>query len=185
MKGTIRWGGLFVAAVAMMLVQAPSRAQVPPKAISAQEQLALLASPDPKLARNKKHVFDFWRIVYEGGHVDEAPKYMAPEYIQHNPNLPSGRQTFVDFFKKQRPAKPVADHMKMPVFAIVAEGDMVSVFSARKVRDRQKADHVYYITWFDMFRLNKDGLIAEHWDPSEAWVDGKPPGAEFFAEWDK
>ena len=65
----------------------------------------MLASPDPKLARNKKHVFDFWRIVYEGGHVDQAPKYMAPEYIQHNPNLPSGRQTFVDFFAKQRPPK--------------------------------------------------------------------------------
>ena len=25
----------------------------------------MLASPDAKLARNKKHVFDFWRIVYE------------------------------------------------------------------------------------------------------------------------
>jgi len=163
----------------------PALAQVPPKAISQQEQLALLASPDPKLARNKKHVFDFWRIVYEAGHVDEASKYMAPEYIQHNPNLPSGRQTFVDFFKKQRPPKPVAAYMKMPVFAIVAEGDYVSVFSARKVRDRQKPDHIYFITWFDMFRLDKNGLIAEHWDPSETWVDGRPPGQEFFAEWDK
>src|SRR5690606_14100913 len=33
----------------------------------AKDQLALLKSSDPKLARNKKHVFDFWRIVYEGG----------------------------------------------------------------------------------------------------------------------
>ncbi len=161
----------------------PTHAQVPPEA--AKDQLALLASPDPKLARNKKHVFDFWRIVYEGGHVDQAPKYMAPEYIQHNPNLPSGRQTFVDFFKKQRPPKPISDRMKMPVFAILADGDYVSVFSARKVRDRQKPDHVYTITWFDMFRIDRNGLIAEHWDPSETWVDGKPPGAEFFAEWDK
>jgi predicted SnoaL-like aldol condensation-catalyzing enzyme len=164
---------------------ASAEAQVPPVAVSAKDQQALLASPDPKLARNKKHVYDFWRIVYEGGHVDQAPKYMAPEYIQHNPNLPSGRQTFVDFFAKQRPPKPIADHMKMPVFAILADGDYVSVFSARKVRDRQKPDHIYTITWFDMFRLNKDGLIAEHWDPSETWVDGKPPGAEFFTEWDK
>ena len=33
--------------------------------------------------------------------------------------------------------------------------------------------------------IDGNGLIAEHWDPSETWVDGKPPGAEFFAEWDK
>jgi predicted SnoaL-like aldol condensation-catalyzing enzyme len=47
------------------------------------------------------------------------------------------------------------------------------------VRDRQNPDHIYYMTWFDVFRI-ENGLIAEHWDPSEIWVDGKPPGAEFF-----
>jgi predicted SnoaL-like aldol condensation-catalyzing enzyme len=162
---------------------ATGHAQVPP--VAAVDQMALLKSDDPKLARNKKHVFDFWRIVYEGGHVDQAPKYMAEEYIQHNPNLPSGRATFVEFFKKQRPPKPIADRIKMPVFAIVAEGNLVSVFHARKVRDRANPKHVYTITWFDMFRIDEQGLIAEHWDPSETWVDGKPPGAEFFQEWDR
>ncbi len=160
-----------------------AHAQVPPT--PAVDQLAMLKSDDARLARNKKHVFDFWRIVYEGGHVDQAPKYMAEGYIQHNPNLPSGRATFVEFFRKQRPPKPVADRMKMPVIAMVAEGDLVSVFSARKVRDRANPNHVYSITWFDMFRIDAHGLIAEHWDPSETWVDGKPPGAEFFQEWDR
>jgi hypothetical protein len=23
-------------------------------------------------------------------------------------------------------------------------------------------------------------MIAEHWDPSPLWTDGKPPGAEFL-----
>ena len=164
---------------------ATAHAQVPPAPASVTKQLAMLKSDDPKLARNKRHVFDFWRIVYEGGHVDQAPKYMAEGYIQHNPNLPSGRKTFVEFFSKQRPPKPIADHMKMPVVAIVAEGDLVSVFSARKLRDRASTDHVYTITWFDMFRIDDQGLIAEHWDPSEMWVNGKPPGAEFFQEWDR
>jgi predicted SnoaL-like aldol condensation-catalyzing enzyme len=180
----------FLAAIAALLClalgsAAAHAAQPTPKVLTPAEQRAALESDDPRLARNKRHVFDFWRIVYEGGHVDQAEKYMAPEYIQHNPNLPSGRQTFVDFFRKQRPAKPVADHMKMPVIAILAERDLVSVFSARKVRDRANPDHVYYITWFDMFRIDANGLIAEHWDPSETWVNGLPPGAEFFAEWDK
>src|SRR5882757_5357672 len=128
----------------MACVLATSHAQVPP--VAAADQMALLKSDDAKLARNKKHVFDFWRIVYEGGHVDQAPKYMAEGYIQHNPNLPSGRATFVEFFKKARPPKPIADRMKMPVFAMVADGDLVSVFSARKVRDRANPSHVYFIT---------------------------------------
>ncbi|MEN9705514.1 MAG: hypothetical protein RLZZ393_1393 [Pseudomonadota bacterium] len=174
---------MFLAFTAALLPAA--RAQVPPQAASHADQAAMLKSADPKLAKMKKHVFDFWRIVYEGGHVEEAPKYMAPEYIQHNPNLPSGRDTFVNFFRTARPPKPVLDHMKMPVVSITAEGNRVVILSARKVRDRANADHVYYITWFDAFRIDDKGLIAEHWDPSEMWVDGKPPGAEFFTEWDK
>ncbi len=173
---------LFLGVLMVAGLLATAHAQVPPVAA---DQMALLKSDDPKLARNKKHVFDFWRIVYEGGHVDQAPKYMAEGYVQHNPNLPSGRATFVKFFSTQRPPKPIAERMKMPVFAIVAEGDLVSVYSARKVRDRANSSHVYTITWFDMFRIDDQGLIAEHWDPSEAWVDGKPPGAEFFQEWDR
>ena len=176
---------LFISAALLLGAQSLAQAQVAPVAAPHSEQLKMLESADPTLARNKHHVYDFWRIVYEGGHVEQAAQYMAPEYIQHNPNLPSGRQTFVDFFKTARPPKPVADHMKMPVFSIVAERNIVTIFSARKVRDRAKADHVYTITWFDMFRLDDKGLIAEHWDPSEMWVDGKPPGAEFFTEWDK
>lgn len=168
--------------ILLLALTATGTAQVPPA--PATDQLAMLKSPDPHLARNKRHVFDFWRIVYEGGHVDQAPKYMAEGYIQHNPNLPSGRQTFVNFFSKARPPKPIADRMKMPVVSITAEGDRVIILSARKVRDRANPDHIYFITWFDAFRIDEKGLIAEHWDPSEMWVDGKPPGAEFFAEWD-
>ena len=173
--------------LALLVLALPvlAAAQVPPTPATQAQQLAMLASPDPKLARKKRHVFDFWRIVYEGGHVDQAAKYMAEGYIQHNPNLPSGRETFVNFFKAARPAKPIADHMKMPVVSITAEGDRVILLSARKVRDRAKPDHIYFITWFDAFRIDAQGLIAEHWDPSEMWVDGKPPGAEFFDEWDK
>ncbi len=166
--------------LAGVLVSATTQAQVPP--VAAADQQAMLKSNDPKLARNKQLVFDFWRIVYEGGHLDQAPKYMAEGYIQHNPNVPSGRKAFVELFSKQRKPLPVLPRARMPIISIVAERDTVMVSTVRKVRDRVKADHVYYITWFDVFRIDDQGLIAEHWDPSEMWVDGKPPGAEFFDE---
>ena len=144
------------------------------------DQLSMLQSPDPKLARNKQHVFDFWRIVYEGGHMDKAPQYMSEGYIQHNPNVTSGRKAFVELFSKVRPPREVAPRIKVPVISIIAERDIVMVSHVRKVRARDNHDLIYYITWFDVFRIDGDGLIAEHWDSSELWVDGKPPGAEFF-----
>ena len=157
---------------------ATAHAQEPPTANP--DQLSMLKSADPILARNKKLVFDFWRIVYEVGHMDQAPRYMNETYIQHNPNVKSGRAAFVELFTKQRPPRPVEPLIKVPVISILAERDIVMVSYARKVRDRLNPDHIYFMTWFDVFRIDDKGLIAEHWDPSEMWVDGKPPGAEFF-----
>jgi predicted SnoaL-like aldol condensation-catalyzing enzyme len=163
--------------IALAWLVATAHAQVPPT--ENPDQRAMLRSDDPQLARNKKLVFDFWRVVYEGGHMDKAPEYMAETYIQHNPNVKSGRAAFIELFAKQRPPRPIAPRIKVPVISIVAERDTVMVSYARKVRDRKNPEHIYYMTWFDVFRI-EHGLIAEHWDPSELWVDGKPPGAEFF-----
>jgi predicted SnoaL-like aldol condensation-catalyzing enzyme len=176
MKPSLYLGALLMGILSL------AHAQVPP--VPAADQLAMLASPDPQLARNKRLVFDFWRIVYEGGHLEQAPKYMAETYIQHNPNVKSGRAPFIEIFRKVRPPKPVAPRIKAPVISIIAERDTVMVSTVRKVRDRERPDHIYSMTWFDVFRIDAHGLIAEHWDPSEMWVNGRPPGAEFFHEWE-
>jgi hypothetical protein len=73
----------------------------------ASDQAALLASPDPKLAQNKRLVYDFWREVFEAGHLEMAEKYMAESYIQHNPNVPTGRAAFVDFFSRFKKPQPI------------------------------------------------------------------------------
>ncbi len=103
------------------------------------DQRALLASSDPKLARNKKLVFDFWRIVYEGGHMERAAEFMAPEYIQHNPNVESGRDAFVNTIGKARPTARGGGGVALPIIDIIAERDIVMVMWARKVRDREHA----------------------------------------------
>jgi predicted SnoaL-like aldol condensation-catalyzing enzyme len=144
------------------------------------DQLSMLRDKDPKLERNKRFVFDFWRIVYEGRHLDQAPKYMDAGYIQHNPNVTSGRAAFVALFSKMGPPRPIQPLMKMHIINIVADGNFVTVSTVRKMRDAKDPNHIYSTTWFDMFRINEQGMIAEHWDPSPLWIDGKPPGAEFL-----
>jgi predicted SnoaL-like aldol condensation-catalyzing enzyme len=164
--------------IALGLLALAAQAQIPPTA--APDQLAMLKSNDAVLARNKRLVFDFWRIVFEGGHMDQAPRFMTEEYLQHNPNVKSGRQAFIDTIGKVRQPKPIEPLIKVPVVAITADRDIVTVSTVRKVRDKANPDHIYYMTWFDMFRLNDKGLIAEHWDSSPLWEDGKPLGAEFL-----
>lgn len=178
MKRSVFWlGALLLGSFAVAQAQG-----VPPAA--APDQLAMLKSDDPRLARNKQLVFDFWRICYEGGHMDRVPDFLTPEYIQHNPNVQSGRDTWIKLFSEVRKPKPVAPLIKVPVISIVAERDIVMVSFVRRVRDRTNPSSIYEMTWFDVFRIDeKSGRIAEHWDSSERWgADGRPPGAEFMPQ---
>jgi predicted SnoaL-like aldol condensation-catalyzing enzyme len=140
------------------------RAQVAVQANSNHEQL--LASADPKLAANKRLVYDFWREVFEAGHMDLAAKYMTESYIQHNPNVPTGRAAFVDFFSKFVKPKPIEARVKAPLVAVVAEGDLVILTFAEEAADPKDATKKYTTTWFDMFRV-ENGKIAEHWDAAK------------------
>ena len=40
-------------------------------------------------------------------YVDGAPKYMLESYIQHNPNVPTGRTALIEFFSKMPKPKPI------------------------------------------------------------------------------
>jgi len=51
---------------------ATAHAQVPP--VETADQLSMLKSDDPHLVRNKRLVFDFWRLVYEGGHRSRSSR---------------------------------------------------------------------------------------------------------------
>jgi predicted SnoaL-like aldol condensation-catalyzing enzyme len=132
----------------------------------AADQQALLASSDPRIAANKRLVYDFWREVFEGAHMELASKYMAESYIQHNPNVPTGRAAFVEFFNKVRKPAPIEARIKAPLVAIVAEGDYVVLSFAREGTDPKDASRKFSTTWFDMFRI-ENGKIAEHWDPAQ------------------
>jgi predicted SnoaL-like aldol condensation-catalyzing enzyme len=151
-----------VLTIACILALPPkARAQVDVQPSPSQSQL--LTSADPRLAANKRLVYDFWREVLEAGHMDLAPKYMLESYIQHNPNVPTGRAAFVDFFSKMSKPKPIEPTIKAPLVAIVAERDLVVLSFVRKAADPKDKTKTYTTTWFDMFRVD-GGKVAEHWD---------------------
>ena len=136
-------------------------AQVPVQAATDQDRL--LASPDAKVAANKRLVYDFWREVFEGGHMEFVEKYMAETYIQHNPMVPTGRAAFMEFFSKVAKPKPIEPKIKGPLVNIVGEGDCVVLSFVREYPEPSDPTKKYTSTWFDMFRI-ENGKIAEHWD---------------------
>ena len=100
--------------------------------VPAKDQAVFLKSSDKKLAANKKIAYDFFRIVLRAGHLEDAEKYMKPDYIQHNPNAETGIAGFKAYFQaaglKPTEVKPTLDNL----VAIQAEGDASSqIFSGR------------------------------------------------------
>lgn len=151
---------VFLAAV-LALTSGMAAAQLPVTAQGNHE--ALLSSPDPKLARNKKLVYDFWREVVEAGHVEQAGKYVAEGYIQHNPNVETGRAALVEQIAKNVKQQAVQPRLKAPLVAIMAEGNLVMFSLVSEGADAKNPAKKFTTTWFDLFRI-EDGKIAEHWD---------------------
>jgi len=126
-------------------------------------QLRLLDSDDPALAANKRLVWDMYRTVLQAGHAGRAADFIAEDYIQHNPNVASGRQPLIDFIRGSRPERPLEDRIMLPLVNIIAERDMVMCVFERPETDA--GGEPYVTSWFDLFRI-ADGRIAEHWDPA-------------------
>jgi predicted SnoaL-like aldol condensation-catalyzing enzyme len=150
---------LLIGLIVMACSCLPAFAQLP--VVAHPSQLELLESPDPQLAANKKLVFDFWREVLQAHHVERAADYMTDGYVQHNPNVPTGRAAFVRFFG-QFPPQPVKATID-DLVTLVAERDVVVLGFRRELPDLQNEGQTYTTTWFDMLRI-ENGKIAEHWD---------------------
>lgn len=128
----------------------------------AQDQQALLTSPDPKLAANKRLVYDMYRIVLQAGIWERAGEFIRDDYVQHNPNAGQGLSGVQEYIRKTRPERPIKDTLELPLINLIAERDYVMTAFVRPEKDA--SGQTYYSTWFDLYRI-QDGKIAEHWDP--------------------
>ena len=164
-------------AAALLIAATSAHAQEtqPPMTVTppqvATDHAALLASPDPRLAANKKLVYDMYRIVLQAGIWERAGEFIRDDYVQHNPNAGQGLKGVQDYIRKTRPERPIQDRLELPLINLVAERDMVMTAFVRPEKDAN--GQTYYSTWFDLYRI-EDGKIAEHWDPmlkSDAPVD--------------
>jgi predicted SnoaL-like aldol condensation-catalyzing enzyme len=131
--------------------------------VVAADHEAMLASPNPAIERNKRLCYDMYRIVLQAGRADRVNDFIGSDYIQHNPNVASGREALATFVRTSRPERDIGSKIELPLVSIVAERDMVQFTFVRSECDAE--GQLYHTSWFDLFRI-QDGMIVEHWDPA-------------------
>jgi predicted SnoaL-like aldol condensation-catalyzing enzyme len=104
-----------------------------------------------------------YKDILQYGHVELAEKVMAPGYIQHNPNVPTGRAAFVEFFSRIRKPEPIKAEWKDEPELVLTSGNMVLHMFRRFSADPADPATVYKWNWFDMVRVD-GGMVQEHWD---------------------
>lgn len=114
--------------------------------------------------KNLDMVLEWWRIVIQGGHLDQTGKYQAEDYIQHNPNVNTGRAGFVAFFSRfSKPKDPIPEKLANPPVVMGAKGDYVWLIWETEQKDPRDPSKTYHSNSFDVLRI-QNGKVQEHWD---------------------
>src|SRR5580658_6642782 len=139
---------------------------------------ATVSQPIPLTAHERQNldmVLRWWREVVEARHTELAEQYQAEDYIQHNPNIPTGRAAFIRAFAAQGPPiNPIPTELSHPPVVMGAKGDFVWLVFEYALKDPRApaSTQTYFFNGFDIVRI-QNGKIQEHWDSSEKF-SGSP-----------
>ena len=118
--------------------------------------------------KNLQFALDFTREVLQARHTEYSPNYQAEDYIQHNPNIPTGRAAFVAFFSRRPPVKSDSRQAGSGAGGRGRQRRLRMVgHGARRQRSARDPSNTYHYNSFDVYRL-ANGKIQEHWDSAPA-----------------
>lgn len=109
---------------------------------------------DPE--RNKRLVMDFYNTALRDKRPDLMDRFLAEDYLNHNPfSMERGRQDFVNILT----VGPLSPEPSQTVGfkRVDAIDDVVWVHCSFNINGKKYAV-------MDIFQINCDGLMQEHWD---------------------
>jgi predicted SnoaL-like aldol condensation-catalyzing enzyme len=109
-------------------------------------------------AKNKERALELMNALFTEQGPEVAQRLLAPDYIQHNPNLPNGVESLKGMLGMLTSSTPgIAYESKRAV----AEGDFVMIHGHLKMSAEDAGMAVVDIVRFD------GDTIAEHWDVTQ------------------
>lgn len=125
---------------------------------------------DAKPERNKALVVEAMTALFQRRDAAAISRLYAPDYVQHNPNIPQGRDALQSLV-----AELSSDVFYEPGM-VIAEGNFVAIHG--RIRGWAPIPQVVV----DLFRV-ENGLLAEHWDVLQDEVTGAEvaAGTSMFA----
>jgi len=104
---------------------------------------------------NKENVKAFLRTAWVEGDIEAAiDGYLGEEYRQHNPGAADGPEAFRVFATQVKKDHP---DLNVEPIRVIAEDDLVVVHMRVTGMGPEKAI-------VDIFRVDANGRIVEHWD---------------------
>jgi predicted SnoaL-like aldol condensation-catalyzing enzyme len=126
------------------------------------------------LERNKANVVGYYTTAFNDHDPERAVElYGGAEYIQHNPLADNGFEAFITFVNDFAAAYP---ELNIEIVRVFAECDFVithGIISGAPDVFGERGNKVV-----DIFRLDEDGKVVEHWDVlapiAETSANGNP-----------
>jgi predicted SnoaL-like aldol condensation-catalyzing enzyme len=133
--------------------------------VAAPDPEALFTDADPVKHANKQVVLHILRELLQCNYWEQADRWLTERYLQHNPNVTSGRDNVVAYFAGQ-PRAEKCDKLTMPIVTVLTSDDIVGVVFRMQYDDPRNEGQKYTSIWYDQWRI-VDGRADEHWDTAQ------------------